>query len=396
MSLLEQLQPASFKGVPFLVISASTAGGRRDVKHLYPNSDRQVIEDLGKSQRVFNIEAIVTGETYIQGRDRLLEVLEEGGAGTLIHPLYGQYDNIVARTYTLLEDLTELGAAKFSIVFEVTGELGIPTQAMSTINEVSAGNEAFVEGLEADIADNFTVTSSFTGNFSAAMDKLDEVVTAFNDTTSLLQAEADEINAFSKQVSDFSANIPSLIQAPSNLATALTSLFNTVSGLYPTAADTVGVLSGFFSFGADDTVINETTAIKVERANNNKLINQAVQATALSYAYLNTAAIDFETDTEVVASASTLEAQYQTVISSNGLTEDTKALLTDLRTTMQTFFDEQKLNSSQVLAVETNLTSARLLSFQYYGTSDNGEQLIELNAAEDVTFIEGAVQVVSA
>jgi prophage DNA circulation protein len=396
MSLLENLAPASYKGVPFLVISASTSGGRKDVKHIYPNSDRQVIEDLGKSQRVFNVEAIITGEAYIQARDRLLEVLEEGGKGTLIHPLYGQYENIVARTYTLLEDLTELGSAKFSIVFEVTGELGIPTQAISTANKVSSSNDAFLTALKSDIETNFTVTSSFTGNFTAAIDKLNEVVDAFNSKTTMLQAEADEINAFSKEVSDFSTNITSLIRAPANLATSLVSLFNTVSGLYPTAEATVDVLQGFFSFGDDDITIDETTAIKAERAKNNGVINQAVQSCALSYAYLSTAQIDFETDVDVVASANVLEVQYQQVITANNLEEETKAALTDLRSVMQVFFDEQKLNSSQVLSVDTNLTSARLLAFQYYADSSKGEQLIELNSAEDVTFMEGAVQVVSA
>jgi prophage DNA circulation protein len=397
MSLLEQLAPASYKGVPFLVTSGRIAGGRRDVKHLYPNSDRQVIEDLGKSQRVFSVEAIITGDDdYVQNRDRLLTVLEEGGAGPLVHPLYGQYDNIVARTYTLLEDLTELGSAKFSITFEVTGELGVPTQAVSTVNKVQAGSDAFLSGVREDIEDNFLVTSSFTGNFSAAIDKLDAVVDAFNANTSLLQAEAGKINAFSKEVSDFSANITALIQAPANLATSLTSLFDTVAGLYPTAEATVNVLVGFFPFGDDDTTINETTAIKVERAKNNRLINQSMQSLALSQAYVSVADIDFETATEVTAKAALLEKQYQAVVSSEGLTTETKALLTDLRSTMQAFFDEQALNASQVLTVDTNLTSAQLLAYQYYGSSEKGEQLIELNAFEDVTFVEGAVQVVSA
>jgi prophage DNA circulation protein len=396
MSLLEDLQPASFKGVPFLVTSANIAGGRKDIKHIYPNSDRQVIEDLGKAQRVYNVEAVITGGNYIQDRDRVLSVLEEGGSGTLIHPLYGQLDNIVARTYTLLEDLTELGTAKFSIVFEVTGVLGIPTQALNTVNKISDSNDDFLTLLKTDITNNYAVTPSFTGNFSAAIDKLNGVVDAFNDNTSLLQASADEINAFSKEVSDFSNNITSLIQSPQNLADSLVSLFNTVDGLYPTAVATVDVLGGFFPFGNDDSGITETTAIRAEKAKNNRIINQSVQSIALSYSYLNTAQIDFETVDDVEESADLLEAQYQKVISADGLTDETKSALTDLRSEMQTFFDEQKVSSNQILSVETNLTSARLLSFQYYGNSDNGEQLIDLNNAEDVTFIEGPVQVVSA
>ena len=396
MSLLESLQPASFKGAPFLVTLASIAGGRKDIKHIYPNSDRQVIEDLGKAQRIFNIEAVITGDNYIQNRDRLLSVLEEGGSGTLIHPLYGQLDNIVARTYTLLEDLTELGTAKFSVVFEVTGTLGIPTQALNTVNKISDSNDDFLTALKEDITNNYAVTPSFTGNFSAAIDKLDGVVDAFNSNTSLLQAAADEINAFSKEVSDFSDNITSLIQAPQNLADSLVSLYNTASGLYPTAEATVDVFKRFFSFGDDDSSITETTAIRIEKAKNNRVINQSMQSVALSYSYLSAAQIDFETVDDVEETADVLETQYQKVIIADGLSEETKSALTDLRSDMQVFFDEQRVNADQILTVETNLISARLLSFQYYGDSDNGEQLIDLNSAEDVTFIEGSVQVVSA
>lgn len=402
MSLFQDLQPASFKDAPFLVTSVRSSGGRKDVQHLYPNSDRQVIEDLGQAQRVYNVEALITAgsdntsATYIQRRDKLLAVLEEGGKGKLVHPLYGGLENIVARTYTLVEDLTDLGVARFSIVFEVTGELGIPTAATSTINKVEASASLASDAFIADIAGNFSVTSSFTGNFTAALDKLNSFIDAVNENTSLLQGEADSIDALSNELSDFSNNLTSLIQAPSELASGISTLFDTIEGLYPTAEATVEVFKGFFTFGDDDMAINETTAIRVERAKNARVINKSVQGFALVKAYVSTAKIDFGTVPEITASAETLDEQYQRLMINDGLEVATKDAITALRHEVQTLFDEQQLTSNQVITVDTPLTSARLLAYQYYGSSENGARLIDLNSARDVTFMEGSVEVLSA
>ncbi len=73
-----------------LVNSTSTSGGRKDVKHEFPNSTFQTIEDLGARQRIYQIAAIINEPNYINKRDSLLRVLEEGGLGTLIHPFYGR------------------------------------------------------------------------------------------------------------------------------------------------------------------------------------------------------------------------------------------------------------------------------------------------------------------
>ena len=66
MALLDQLSPASYKGAPFLVNRVSTSGGRKTVQHDFPNSNIQVIEDLGLSPREYRISAIIAEPNYIQ------------------------------------------------------------------------------------------------------------------------------------------------------------------------------------------------------------------------------------------------------------------------------------------------------------------------------------------
>lgn len=398
MSLEEQLQPASFKGVSFYVTAATVTGGRKDIKHSFPNSNRQTIEDLGLAPRVFNITAVISGDdTYVQDRDRLIAALEEGGPGILIHPFYGQLNNYVARTYTLAEDLTTLGEARFTIVFEISDSTGLPVQSQNTLSIIDTANQNVVAGVQEDITGTYNVTPGFLGNFQAAKDKINEGITAFNENTSVLQADAAQINAFNQELNEFSNNINSLVKNPSELATSITNLYNTVDSLYASVESTAAVLAGFFDFGDDDTPITPTTAGLVERKTNNNVLNSAMQSLALSYAYFNTAQVTFETVEQIDEAASELEKQYRKVIKAEGLSDATKDELTNLRTELQSFFNSQRTIARQIIEVDTNKTSARLLSYQYYGDSSEGETILELNnVKQDVNFIEGTVKILTA
>lgn len=396
MSLLDELSPASYKGVNFLVTSARLAGGRKDVKHSYPNKNTQVIEDLGKMPRTYNLEIVITGADYIQARDRLINVLEEGGLGPLVHPFYGRIENIAARTYTLNEDMTALGEGRLSVVFGPSNDTGIPQASTNTLNNVAAKNKALQDAVKADIGEGFTVTESFTGNFSAAVELLNDTVDAFTENTSVLQASADEIDGYTRQISDFSENVLSLVTAPVALADSLGNLFSTVGNLYPTAAATAAVLTGFFDFGDGGAAVRPTTAGRVERANNANIINSAMQSMSLGYAYLNSVQIDFETTEEIEAVADNLEIQYKKTAENDGLSDDAKSVMIDLRLAAQDFFEAEKLTVRKTITVHTSLTSARELAYRYYGSSEDGERLVNLNDAQDVTFIEGRVKVLTA
>ena len=396
MALIDELQPASFKGAKFIVTAARLSGGRKDIKHSFPNSNKQTIEDLGLAPRVFSLTAVVTGNNYIQDRDRLLSVLEEGGKGTLIHPFYGRLDNYVARSYTLSENMSALGEAKFNIVFEINNDPGPPIKSQNTLSIIESGNNTYIGAVSSDINDNYSVTPSFTGNFSSASGKLDDVGTAFNSNTSLVQASSGQVNEFQKQLNKFGIDTNFLLQNPSELSTDLLALFDTVDSLYTDIPSTIAVLEKFFNFGDDDIEINLTTIGRIERNNNNLIINQSVQSVALSYAYFNTAQIDFETTSEIDSLANRLETQYQKLIIAEGLQSETLDDLTNLRADMQGFFNDQRIRARQIITVNVNTISARLLAYKFYGESSQGEQILELNnVKQNVNFLQGNIDILT-
>lgn len=320
MALLDQLQLASYKGVSFLINNTSTSGGRKDVKHEFPNSTFQTIEDLGPQQRIYQLTAIINEPDYISKRDNLLRVLEEGGLGILVHPFYGQIENIAARTFTLNERLGRLGDTDISITFEVSNSNGLPVESINTINEISQQAETMNSSIISDIALLFNVTTSFSGNFSAASTKLNNVVTSITDNTRAVTASVSKINNFNSLVDAFLTSINSLIGDPDQLGADLDEIFTEIPGLYDTPEEQFAALSLFFDFGDDDVAINETTAGLTERKQNADVINNSVKAFSLGQAYISAADISFTTVEEVDVTANELETAFQAIKDASGIT----------------------------------------------------------------------------
>lgn len=69
--------------------------------------------------------------------------------------------------------------------------------------------------------------------------------------------------------------------------------------------------------------------------------------------------------------------------------------LQELRTQTREFFDQQKLTIRRVINVQTNETTTRLLSYQYYKDSSLGKSLAELNSILDVSNVKGSIDILT-
>lgn len=405
MSLLDKLLPASYKGVSFLATSFPVSGGRKIVKHTFPNSDKQVIEDLGLIPRSYTMDIVVTDANrsnpsesgfYIINRDALLAKLEDGEAGKLTHPLYGDIENVKVGTYSVNENLTSLGECRITVTFEQSEGTGIPEQLSSSLNTIEVSVATTLAAVNTNIVDNYQTTVSFPSSYTDSVSKLNEVATGITDATNFVQQQADKIDALSAEIQNFQNNVTSLVRAPQDLADSISSLFDTINNTYPTIEASITAFSQLFDFGDSDVDLNQTTASRIERAKNKKMINDTIQSMALSYAYLNASQLTFDTTDEIDAQAAILENQYKKLIASTGLDDSSKQSLRDLRVDVQQYFENQKLVTQQVITVFTQPITARLLAYQYYGSSDQGEQLASLNDTSEPSFLSANVKVLTA
>lgn len=399
---LDDLHEASYRKAFFFISSSGISGGRKDSEKEFANSDKQLVEDLGLMPRAFTLDGTVAARrdnsgneitSYVQARDTLLAALEKGGVGTLIHPFYRSRSDIVCRTFNLTESVDRLGDGRISISFAISDTDGVPAPSESVLSRVSTENTAVVAAVNLSIADNYSVTPKAIGSYDDAVAQLNAVVDAINEATTPIAADEDEINEFNKDVSEFGTNITTLVGNPTALAIAISNLFAGINGLYLTVDGTFEAFLRLFNFGSTDIDVNQSTFSGVERQRNRDLINVAMQTEALSYAYLNASQIAFETVDEIEATSQLLEDQYQKSRSDADIQDTVRDALTDIRTETQRFFDDQKLEVRQTIEVETNPTSTRLLAYAYYGSSELGQEIGELNGFVDPTLVQGTVRI---
>lgn len=120
MSWRDQLRPGSFRGVPFEAERDSQPAGQRTQVHEYPQRDLPQVEPLGRVTDEIKITAYVVGEDCLEKRDKLLDAINEPGAGELIHPWRGSLTvSVTACSYS--HDRREKGVVRFDLTF-VQGE----------------------------------------------------------------------------------------------------------------------------------------------------------------------------------------------------------------------------------------------------------------------------------
>lgn len=395
MALLDELTSASYKGVGFLISKSSTTGGRKDQLHEFPNSDKQTIEDLGLLPRVFNIVGIISGTDYIQKRDALLAALESDTPGVMVHPFYGSIENIKARSFTIVEDLTDLGRAEITMIFTVSDSIGNPEESENTLALLDSDNDSLQASVGDSIADTWEVDTGFSGNFSAAQGKLEDLKDGYNTATDLIVKSTDKINEYNALITDFGNDINELILEPRALADSIVNLGQNISGLYSTAEQQIEAWKDLFSFGDIDLPITETTAGLTQRNANNKIINDGIQAQALSYAYLAMSQITYSTTDELDETFLIMENQFDKVVASETLDQTVRENLDSMRENTNTFFNQVRSTLNQIITISTPEIPARALAFQYYGESDLGESLASLNVDANVSFLAGDIEVLT-
>lgn len=387
---LEDLLPGSYKGAEFLLTSSSVKGGNRNAIHAYPNTNRQTVENLGQIPPSFDLAIIIPSDNYAQRKAALIAALTDGKAGVLIHPIDGRIENVMAGPYTLNENLNNLGRGELTVPFFLNNAPGIPEVSGTTINTVIAKREVASTALQSVVIDQYTVTPTFIGNVEAAIAKIGDAVTSLSNV-----GNAGSSSEYLASVREFASDAALLIKSGKEVASRVMSLYGSLNTLYDNYRDTYKKFLSYFSFGENgDTQTIPVTAGQIERRKATDAFNLLMQAGATIYAYTSAAQLSFDTVDDVQLVEDELDAQYARLMA-KGLAPDLAEALTDLRLATADLFAADKLQARRVVEIFTRSTSARLLAFSYYGTSDLGEQIMQLNGLFDPSYMEGTVRVLT-
>jgi prophage DNA circulation protein len=389
VSWRDRLQPAAFRGVPFLVEEHGLGGGRRVVVHEYPEQDDPHTEDLGRRAREFTISAYLVGDDYDADRDRLWAALEKAGSAELVHPYLGRH-RVQVRDFTFTERRDEGRVARFQIAFVQAGALALPKAQPDTAGQVAeaaatlraAASSEFTSLWSVPGQPDFVVTSaiqSVTGQLGALSDA------ATSPQASLLDAATDLAVA----LGDLEASVADLVQSPADLAAR----FEAVMGLF-TSLDVLRLLGA--AAGTPDAP-TQPTPTKQTAADNDvalaryrtriALADGAVAATSASYE----AAQDAQRVLDEFNTRMTAEVE-----AGQGADGDVYVALATLRAKLRVDLTERALElPALVRHTPPALTSSLELAWELYADTDRESELVGRNAVFHPGFITGTLEVLA-
>lgn len=390
--MIDKYQQGSFRGVPFLVGDMDTSGGRKSVTHEFPNTDRRSVEDLGLLNDTFTINGLVkTGEDFTL-RDRLKDALSQKGAGILVHPTFGSV-TVFAKSFSLSERISEIGIARFSMTFEKTQDRVFPTESTVKPSLIKSDSDAALNGAETDLSNTFKASNA--SNYQAAAAKLQAVGDKFNVIGKEVSSITTDISQFTATVTTFTDGITQNITAPATLASSIKDMFTEFDQLAPNALEQFGLAKQLFNFGGNDPAVEPTTFYRQERADNQQVINDNISGSALILAYNNAASIEYGNEIELKKTRDDLEAEYLRLTEDTILSNDTLDLLARLRNTVRLFFDDIAVTVPRVRTVSTSQMPMSVISYQYYGTTAETQNLIDLNSTINVSYVTGNVDILT-
>lgn len=316
MSFPDDLFRASYSGIRFPCDITKTSGGRKDILHSIPNSNKQLVEDLGLRPRTYILKAVINQDTdtsYIRKRNDLLRVIERGVPSILVHPFYGIITNVVARTFDIDETTTRLGDSDMEIEFTTTTS---PTTVLAQISSsvlqgliTLIGNDTL-----ASFVDRFLINGSSGGNIIDATTILGGFIDRVRDGLITSPVDASLLDVFTRKVEDFADEIPSIIFNPSKLGTAVVTIITGLSALYPSPNDKIKVMKGFYNFGIDDVSIPQDTSARVQRQINRDVLNDSINVMTLSESYVAGSQVSFGNIQEINDTERLLEKQYRFIV----------------------------------------------------------------------------------
>ena len=393
MAWRDNLREGSFKGVSFKVQDSDREGSRRLVVNKYPFRDIPFTEDLGRNEKKWSISGYIVGPDYMQDRDALLDAVENGGAGALIHPYYGTI-NAIAGEWRFKESQSEGGYVSFSIGFVEPGENIFPDGAPIPSDLVVLEADALIEAVRTDFINNIQldnvaewVRDSYSGGLTQSSD-------VFNDIQNLGGINNQGSVSLVNQAADWVANVAdlktpslSLIGDVTGTADKLITTFKGLLDLAPSATDSGANLDRFSTYAIERSPSN-TAQANVSNSNGSvtetfiksvALANEAKAATEqnfTSYSEAITARKVLLDKIDVLAGETTNDTVY----------EQFRAV----RQTVALAIPANEVSLPRIITIETKQdTPSLVLAHAIYGNVSNEADIIARNNVRNPSFVPG-------
>jgi len=227
MSWQDRLKQAAYtpaSGVRFIFefedVSMTTEFN--DKKFVFPDVDGAYIQRQGLGGRHYPMTIYLSGDNYDQSADTLYAALEEPGAGTLEHPVYGTKTVIPFGSIRRIDALKSAANQAVLVVdfWETIADLVLPKPDEDPFSTVSSAINGYGTSAAGTFADKVSVvTSSETVSFK---DKVLGAVETIDSTMKAIVEQSTELESeFNAIINEITTNIDTLINRPLELANSI-------------------------------------------------------------------------------------------------------------------------------------------------------------------------------
>lgn len=395
MAWREQLQPASFRGVPFLVDSHEATLGRRVAVHEFPLRDQPYAEDLGRRGREFTVEAYVLGADYLVQRDRLIAAVERPGPDRLVHPYLGELQVTVLEC-ALRESTNEGGVARLTLKFLEAGASVFPARTSSTRAPVAAARDAALSALQ----------SGFTGGdrayamqgrpafvAAAAQGIVQQAVARMQQALGAARGAVSAVADVQRRINAIEQGVLALVYAPAELGQELLA---SVRGIVRDVAlgprDALALARRFYDFGFDLDAVLQTTPDRQQQARNQDALVRLVRAGAVCEAAGSAAALDFESFQEAAAVREELAATLAALMEREDVDDALYGTLRTLRAAVARDIGARGADLARVVSFTPPATlPALVVAHLVYADATRGDEIVARNDAAHPGFLPSGV-----
>ncbi|CEL28710.1 DNA circularization protein [Pseudomonas fluorescens] len=216
----DQMLPASFRGISFLIPQASVPVGMKVQLHEFPQRDEPYAEQMGKQAQVHRLVCWIIGDDCFERRDKFMEAVQTPGAGELVHPWLGRMQ-VKAGEAELTHEFKQGGMAAFAVTFYPDVPLKFPTAKVNTQQQVVKASDSLLDSALARYKSAMAkvdqarlglarLRNSLSGVYTVIQQQFSTIIGAFTNLTgfvqSLMNAPDSLSSLFSSYFSEFSVD----------------------------------------------------------------------------------------------------------------------------------------------------------------------------------------------
>lgn len=386
--LSEELQAASFRGVPFLVPKDEAEEGPKSISHEYPDRRMRYVEDNGLITPKFQVTAVLHGQNLSGQLNALRHALNQPAPGTLQHPYFGAQYCAVLGPYKIVRDETQSGIITLDINFEVTGP---PQSVLSSI--ASPALLPPVAGLALDaLYRNFV--SKWRAPDSAFSRQI--VIAGIERAADLMVAEFSQSAGVLAGARLIWSRAVSLAGQPDRLGRALTGLVQ--AAIDDEAVQPADLFRGFARLAAlwavpeGGAVPDRITLDYRTRAEALRVLTETQRALLLVALMQAAGGKPYVTAAEVQADEQVIERRFEETAAFD-LPADVRAAVMDVYVALMEYLGALSIRLPRVAEMNVVDMPASVLAYQLYEDDGRRGRIVDLNGRQSPVLMNGRVRV---